>query len=187
MARTRINSGLSRKLTALVARRVQDVADDVAEAARAGAPPAKQWITDTDEKVRPSHAEAHGQLVPGNVDYRLPAMVYLRKGRDPGGDAINEAGGWKILPGRWDVADRPRDTRLPIHQSRNCRCQSVEVPGAVAAGIHAGRARPAGKSITAVVSAAFPRVAESEYGERGGGWLAEAARQAAARHKARRR
>ncbi|NYF44698.1 hypothetical protein [Streptosporangium sandarakinum] len=184
---TRITPGLTRQITALVARRVDQVADDVAQAARDNAPAAKTWVTDADERVRPSHAEAHGQLIPGNVDFRLSAMEYVRKGLGPDGKAVNRAGGWKIIPGRWDVADRPRDARLPTHQAANCRCQAVDLPGAVAAGIRSTPARPAGTTITATVSASFTRVAESEHAERGGGWLASAAQQAAAKHHARRR
>ncbi|MEU4331379.1 hypothetical protein [Nonomuraea dietziae] len=187
MARVRLNGGLSRQIAALVARRVDQVADDLAENARAAAPDGKVWQTDADEQVRPSHAKAHGQLIPDNVDFRLHAMVYVRKGRDQDGQGVNAAGGWKEVEGVWDVAERPRDARLPYHQTVNCRCRRIELPGAVAAGVSSSPARPSGRAITASVSVAFPRVAESEYADQGGGWLAAAARQAAAKHRARRR
>lgn len=184
---TRINRGLSRQIAATVARHVDRVADDVAQGARDNAPPAKTWITDADEQVRPSHAEAHGQTIPANIDYRLTAMEYVRKGHGPDGKAVNPAGGWKLLEGVWDVADRPRDERLPYHQTVNCRCRSTSVPGAVAASVHTTPAQPRGRTIMATVSVEFERVAESEHAERGGGWLADAARAAAAKHRARRR
>ncbi|MFG6197754.1 hypothetical protein [Nonomuraea sp. JJY05] len=184
---TRINRGLSKKVAAMVARRVDQVADDVAQGARDNAPAAKTWVTDADVQVRPSHRKAHGQTIPGNVDFRLPAMEYERKGRGRNGKAINAGGGWKLLEGVWDVADRPRDPRLPYHQTVECRCQAANLPGAVAAGVRSTPARPNGKAITATVSVEFERVAESEHAEHGGGWLAEAARAAAAKHRARRR
>ncbi|WP_052424100.1 hypothetical protein [Nonomuraea candida] len=184
---TRINRSLSKKITAMVARRVDQVADDVAQGARDNAPAAKVWVTDADEQVRPSHAKAHGQTIPGNVDFRLQAMEYEPKGRGRDGKAVNRAGGWQLLEGVWDVAGHPRDERLPYHQTVNCRCQSADLPGAVAASVRSTPAQPDGKTITATVSVEFERVAESEHAERGGGWLAEAARAAAAKHRARRR
>lgn len=186
MAIVRLNSSLSEQIAALVARRVDQVADDVAQGARDNAPAAKTWVTDADEHVRPSYAEVHGQTIPANVDFRLQAMAYVRKGRGPDGKAVNPAGGWKLLPGRWDVGDEPRDDRFPYYQTVRCRCRKIVVPGAIASRVRSTPARPAGKTITATVSVSFERIGESEHSERGGGWLAEAARQAAARSKARR-
>ncbi|MFC4014603.1 hypothetical protein ACFOY2_45785 [Nonomuraea purpurea] len=184
---TRINRGLSKKVAAMVARRIDQVADDVARGVRDNAPAAKTWQTDADEQVRPSHAEAHGQTIPANLDFRLQAMEYVRKGRGRDGKAVNRSGGWKLLKGVWDLADRPRDERLPVHQVANCRCQAVDVPGAIASRVRSTPAQPRGNAIAATVSVSFERVAESEHAERGGGWLAEAVRVAAARSRARRR
>ncbi|GAA2691962.1 hypothetical protein [Nonomuraea recticatena] len=183
MARVRLTSGLTQKIAALVASRVDEVADEVASNARAGAPDGKVWQTDADEQVRPSHAEAHGQLIPDNVPFRLPRMQYVNKGR---GRNANPAGGWTKLPG-WDLGDRPRDEQLPFHQVVNCRCRKIDLPGAVAATVTTSPARPSGRTVAASVSVAFPRVAESEYADQDGGWFNAAARQAAAAHRARRR
>ncbi|GAA3710628.1 hypothetical protein GCM10022224_090120 [Nonomuraea antimicrobica] len=103
---TRINRGLSRQIAALVARRVDQVAEDVAQGARHNAPAAKTWITDADEQVRPSHAQAHGQTIPANLDFRLPAMEYLRKGRGLGEQPVNPCSGWKLLQGVHDLRER---------------------------------------------------------------------------------
>ncbi len=186
MTRTRIRSDLAARLAAGPVRRiVEDVAEDIAQQARENAPPAKVWQTDADEHVRPSHAAAHGQTIPANIPFRLERMVYERKGRRPDGRAVNQAGGWKTVDG-WDVADRPRDPRLPVHQSINCRCQMATVPGLVAAGITAGPAAVRGTRVSATVTARFERAGESEFAEQGGGWLASAARTVAARSRARR-
>ncbi|MGW2219606.1 hypothetical protein ACWCSD_31860 [Nonomuraea sp. NPDC001684] len=187
MTKTHINRGLAQQIAAKAARRVDQVADDVAQAARDNAPAAKTWVTDADEQVRPSHAEAHGQTIPANIDFRLTAMEYEPKGRGRGGKALNPDGGWKLLEGVWDVGDHPRDERLPYHQTVNCRCRAVDLPGAIASRVHTTPAHSNGRTITATVSVSFARIGESEHSERGGGWLAAAARQAAAHARARRR
>ncbi|MFC7585772.1 hypothetical protein ACFQYP_20035 [Nonomuraea antimicrobica] len=61
---TRINRGLSRQIAALVARRVDQVAEDVAQGARHNAPAAKTWITDADEQVRPHTPRRMGRPFP---------------------------------------------------------------------------------------------------------------------------
>jgi|GEM_PF-3419944 len=186
MARARIRPDLAARLAAgPIARHVEHVAEQIARAARANAPDGKVWITAEDERVRPSHNATHGQTIPENIPYRLPQVVYIRKGRGPDGKAINKAGGWKIVPG-YDLADAPRDPSLPVHQRINCRCRSAELPGAVAAGITTTPAVPGRERVTASVVARYNRVAESEFAERGGGWFRRAAREVAARHKARR-
>lgn len=143
-----------------IARQVRD------EAARA-APPGKVWVTAHDERVRPAHREAHQQTIPANLRYRLPAMRYVHKGRDSHGRAINPAGGWVIVEGVYDLAVAPRDPRLPTHQTINCRCQSITVPGAVGRSIRAGQAVAVGARVVAAVWSRYRRVAESNFG--GGG------------------
>ncbi|QSI49960.1 hypothetical protein [Thermobispora bispora] len=184
MGRTSIRGDLAARLAAgPVARHVHRVAEAIARQARQNAPPAKTWITAHDERVRPSHNAAHGQTIPANLPYRLPKTVYVRKGRGSDGRAINPGGGWKLAPGH-DLADKPRDPRLPVHQRINCRCTSREVPGAVAAGITASEPDVTPTRVSATVTARFPRVGESELADHGGGWFREAARTVAARYRA---
>ncbi|WP_433357758.1 hypothetical protein ACQP25_45010 (plasmid) [Microtetraspora malaysiensis] len=185
MAKARIRPDLAARLAAgPIARHIEHVAEAIARAARENAPAAKTWQTHQDERVRHSHATVHGDTIPANVPFRLPAMTYVRKGRDKHGKAINQAGGWKVIPGVWDLADRPLDPSLPLHQRVECRCKRRDIPGMVAAGIYATQAVPAATRVHAKVIARFPRVAESEFAEHGGDWLRSAARAVAARHRA---
>ncbi|MER5322352.1 hypothetical protein [Streptosporangium roseum] len=183
MTRSRIRGDLIAKLAAGHVRRVVDeVTDQAVRETRDQVPDAKAWETEADERVRPSHGEAHGQTIPDNLLYRLPQQVYVRKGRGPDGKALNPAGGWKITPG-WDLADAPRDPRLPEHQTIRCRCESLPLPGMIAAHVSRTAVRVTRTSARASVQVTFPRIAESEFAEHGGGWLARAARIVAARHR----
>lgn len=176
MARVKLRKGLREKITTGVVRRaVDDVADRAEREVRKHVPDAKSWETSEDERTRPSHAAADGQNIPYNVPYRLPKQVYVRKGRD----GQNKAGGWKLTPG-WDLADKPRDQRLPVHQTANCRCQSQRLPGAIAKAVTRTPAAVGSSRVSSKIMIKYPRIAESEYAERGGGWLAAAARAAAA-------
>ena len=162
---------LSRRLEAAVAERVvrpvvERIAEDLREEAARRAPDGSRWETAEDERVRLSHAEADGQVVPDNLRFRLPAVAYVRKGRGRDGKALNPAGGWKLTAG-WDLARRPGDPDLPLHQRVNCRCRAVRVPGAVASSIVAGPAVVEGARVTAQVWTEFPRAAESEFGTGG--------------------
>ncbi|MEU4229484.1 hypothetical protein AB0F17_34750 [Nonomuraea sp. NPDC026600] len=185
MTRTRVRSNLAAAIAAGPARRaVERVTDDLADAARDAAPPAKVWMTKPGAN-RPAHADAHGQTVPANLPFRLKRQVYIRKGRGPDGKAVNSSGGWKTIDG-WDLAMRPRDPGLPDDQQLGCQCQAVDLPKAIAAGVHADPVRVSASLVRAKVTVAFPRVAESEYADEGGGWLAAAAHRVAARSRTRR-
>lgn len=183
MSRAKIRGGLAARL---VAHHIRDIVDQVTDAAvreiRDQAPEAKTWVTDGSENVRESHAEAHGQTIPGNLPYRLPKQVYVPRGRGQDGRAVTPSGGWRTVSG-WDLAQAPRDESLPIHQSINCRCQSVPLPGAVAAAVTRTAVTTTRKAARAYVHVTFPRVAESEFAVQGGGWLRRAALAVASRHR----
>lgn len=159
-----------------VRRAVDKVTDRAEREVREHAPEAKEWETDGDEQVRPSHAAADRQSIPANLPYRLPKQTYLRKGED----AENPAGGWTLTPG-WDLADRPRDPGLPVHQAVNCRCESRHLPGVIAAAVTRTPVTVGRGRVSATIRVSFPRIAESEFAEQGGGWLAAAARAAVSR------
>jgi hypothetical protein len=182
--RVELTPDLDRKMADLAARAVDQLTGQVQDAARKLAPDGKIWVTAHDERVRISHARADGQLIPDNLRYRLPAVYYVRKGRGPDGKAANPGGGWKAIEGRFDLARRPRDEALPVHQSVNCRCASVAVAGAIARSIHRTPVALAATRASAEVYTRFPRAAESEFGtsgDVGAHFMAGALREVAAR------
>uniref|UniRef100_UPI003F49407A hypothetical protein n=1 Tax=Nonomuraea sp. CA-251285 TaxID=3240002 RepID=UPI003F49407A len=183
MARVVIRRGLEGVVAAqLVRPRVERILDRVADRAQRDAPPAKAWLTNEDERVRPSHRAAHEQTIPANIPYQLQKTFYVRRGRGRGGKAINPGGGWKTLDATfgYDLAMEPRDPGLPIEQRIECRCESVELPGLVGRSIAAMPVTVTGRRVTGRVEARFRRIAESEYADGGGfmrqALLAEAAR-----------
>ncbi|MFI9845098.1 hypothetical protein ACIHFD_49325 [Nonomuraea sp. NPDC051941] len=161
MARVKIRGDLAAALAAGPVRRAVDrVTDRAEQEVREHAPEAKVWKTVGDEAVRPAHRHADGQAIPANIPFRLK--------RD---EDESKAQGW-------DVAAEPLDPSLPLHQRIHCRCEMVRQPGAIAAAVsrtsvQIGRAR-----VSARVTVEWPRIAESEFAEQGGGWLATAARAA---------
>ncbi|WP_433513740.1 hypothetical protein ACQP2T_61025 [Nonomuraea sp. CA-143628] len=165
MARTRarIHPGLTKRLAAGVIRdKVERITEAVAEEAKDRAPDAKRWQATNGADARASHRHADGQTIPATVPYQLPKMEYVRKG----GDNRRRGAG----PGRWvvvtavDLADRPRDPSLPLHQRINCECQSIPVPGVIAAATRALPVHVRGSKVSAVVEVVFPRVGEAEFG-----------------------
>ncbi|TMR97312.1 hypothetical protein EJK15_18750 [Nonomuraea basaltis] len=122
MARTRarINPGLAKRLAAGVIRdKVERITEAVAKEAKDRAPDAKGWQATNGADARPSHRHADGQTIPANVPYQLPKMDYVRKGRDDDRRNPQGAGAWVLLTAV-DLADRPRDPSLPLHQRINC-------------------------------------------------------------------
>lgn len=182
MTSSKIRSDLIAKLAAGPVRRIVDqVTDEAVRELRDQVPDAKSWQTEADERVRPAHDKAHGQTLPENLLYRVPKQIYVRKGRGKNGKALNPAGGWKIVPG-WDLAEKPRDPRLPEDQTIRCRCESLPGPGLIAEHVGRGPVRVTRTSARATAHVRFTRIAESEFDETGG-WLARAARIVAARHQ----
>lgn len=183
--RVELNRNLDQIIAARIGRAAADrLAEQVRDEAARRAPDGKIWVTAHDERVRYSHAETDGQLIPENLRYRLPAMEYIRKGRGPDGKAINPAGGWRPVPGQVDLARRPRDRALPVHQAINCRCGSVIVPGAVGRSIKTTPAVLAGAAAQARVYTRFPRAAEAEFGtgqDRGAHFMGGAVRDVGSR------
>jgi hypothetical protein len=144
-------------------RAVDRLKNDTLDGARRRAPEAKIWVTERDERVRPSHVSADRQTIPGNLRYKLPKMTYIRKGRDARGKAINPAGGWKEIDG-YDLGRQPRDPDLPPEQRDQCRCHSVDLPGVMARNIFMTDTLVAGSRARADVETYFNRAAESEFG-----------------------
>ena len=175
MARVVLNRNLETMAAArLVRPRVDRILDRVRDRAQRNAPDAKAWLTNEDERVRPSHREAHEQTIPSNIPYQLRKVFYARRGRGPDGRAV-APGGYTLAPEEFgvDLADAPRDPQLPIEQRIRCRCESVDLPGAISRAIVATTATVAGRRVSGRVQVAFPRIAESEYAA-GGGFMRQA-------------
>ncbi|MEU6712943.1 hypothetical protein ABZ897_15795 [Nonomuraea sp. NPDC046802] len=162
--KTRIAPGLAKRLAAGVIRdEVERITDAVAKEAKDRAPDTKRWVTTNGPDARPSHRHANGQTIPATVPYQLPKMEYIRKAGDDNRQKAQGPGGW-VLRTAVDLADRPRDPQLPIHQRINCGCQSVIVPGVIAAATRALPTRVRGSKVSATVEVVFPRIAEAEFG-----------------------
>src|SRR4051812_48045185 len=113
MARFVARADLDAVIARTVARRAVDrLKPDVESGAQRRSPEVHVWVTARDELVRPAHADADQQAIPGNLRFRLPRMIYVRKGRGPDGKAVNPAGGYRRTEG-YDLARRPRDETLP--------------------------------------------------------------------------
>lgn len=184
--RVRLSLGIAERLAGgIVRREVESIADDVARAAKERAPDAKTWITHEDERVRPSHYHTHGQTIPENISYQLPSMTYIRKGRGPDGKAVNPLGGWTVTDGV-DVARAPRDPSLPVEQRIHCRCESLTLPGALAAATHTTPTMVTGTYVAGGVECIFRRVGEAEFGsshDKGTHFMTLAAAAVAARRR----
>ncbi|GIH95436.1 hypothetical protein ACFFMN_23000 [Planobispora siamensis] len=146
---------LRRDLDTAVARQVlgraTSLAAQVAAEAAARAPAARVWVTMGDDRVRPSHQDAHRQMIPANLRFKL-----RKQSAAPGRRA-------QLLAG-YDLAREPRDPSLPAGQRGGCRCIAITVPGVIAAKVQAHPAVLTGSRAVGRVSVAFPRIVESHTG-----------------------
>jgi hypothetical protein len=96
--------GLEEKLALMVAPHVHRIAQQVELEAKRLAPPTKSWVTVADDRVRPTHVAAQGQVVPGNLRFAINSMDWDRQHRGVGDKTYMRA---------------PRDqtSRAPTHTS----------------------------------------------------------------------
>jgi hypothetical protein len=121
---------------------VDRLSDELLGPSKAYAPDAKVWVTVRDEKVRPTHIDTDGQTVPDNLRYKVPST----KGAGT------------------DLARVPRDTALPLPNRINCRCESVPLPGVIAASINKLPTLLQGTRVSGGIESRFPRVGEAHEG-----------------------
>lgn len=147
---------------------VDRLADELLGPSKAYAPDAKVWITERDEKVRPTHIETDGQTVPDNLRYKVPSTTGVGT----------------------DLAQKPRDTALPFLNRVECRCESVPLPGVIAESINKLPTLLQGTRVSGGIESRFPRVGEAHEGTSGDTavpFMARAIQEVAAAHRGARR
>ncbi|MCG8971746.1 phage head morphogenesis protein [Streptomyces sp. CL12-4] len=142
--------GLEEQLARMLAPAVQRIAHQVEVEAKRLAPPTKRWVTVGDDKVRPTHVNAQGQVVPGNLRFTLDSMQWDIKHRGVG-------------PHTYMTEPRDRSSRA-IANLKNCRCSMHKDPDGIARHINTGQPVVAGKKVTVTVSVQAPMVVEAEVG-----------------------
>lgn len=151
----------------IVAPSIRRITDDLADALRRTAPPAAIWITAHDERVRVTHVEAEGQLIPANLRFILNHPETTAK----------------------EQARAPRDPDLSVGNRVNCRCVSAEIPEAIRESVRNEGVTIEGARVVGKASVTFPRIVESEnpsQGDSGGGWVKAAVREVVGQLSARR-
>ncbi|MFZ3557211.1 hypothetical protein [Streptomyces sp. BH055] len=150
MAKFRPNPGLEAALARMIAPYVQRIAHEVEVEAKRLAPPTKRWVTVADDKVRPTHVEAQGQVVPGNLRFTINSMEWDRKHRGLG-------------PNTYMQAPRDQSSRA-VANIKNCRCSTAIDLDGIARNIVTGQPIITGKKVTVTVSVRAPMVVEAEVG-----------------------
>ncbi|MDV6291269.1 hypothetical protein R2F25_38305 [Streptomyces sp. UP1A-1] len=142
--------GLEEQLAQMLAPAVHRIAQKVEIEAKRLAPPTKRWVTVGDDKVRPTHVEAQGQEVPGNLRFTLNSMQWDMRHRGVG-------------PHTYMTEPRDHSSRA-IANLKNCRCSMHRDPDGIARHINTGQPVVAGKKVTVTVSVQAPGVVEAEVG-----------------------
>lgn len=121
---------------------VDRLSEELLGPAKAYAPDAKTWLTVRDEKVRHSHAETDGQTVPENLRYKVPSTTGVGT----------------------DLGRKPRDPALPFLNRVECRCESIPLPGVIAASINKMPTLLQGTRVSGGIETSFERAAEAHEG-----------------------
>ncbi|XTZ13927.1 hypothetical protein ACQSSU_20735 [Micromonospora echinospora] len=145
----RPQSGLEAAIARMIALRVQQIAEEVADAARRNAPPTKTWTSKGDALVRPEHREAHGQEVPESLRFVVRSPEYDRQ---------------HYGAGAHQQLREPRDPEGTPGATANCRCQAVRDPDGVARNIHVHPVTVSGTQVVAHVTCHGNRVVDAEFG-----------------------
>ncbi|WP_370419010.1 hypothetical protein AB8O64_11185 [Streptomyces sp. QH1-20] len=150
MAKFTPNPALETLLARMIAPHVQRIAYQVEVEAKRLAPPTKRWVTMADDKVRPTHMQAQGQVVPGNLRFTINSMDWDRKHRGVGSSIYMR---------------QPRDqSSRAVANLKNCRCGTAIDPEGIARNISTGPPVITGRKVTVTVTASGPMVVEAEVG-----------------------
>ncbi|PNG22429.1 hypothetical protein [Streptomyces cahuitamycinicus] len=142
--------GLEEALARMVAPHVHRIARQVQFEAQRLAPPTKRWVTMGDDRVRPTHVKAQGQVVPGNLRFAINSMDWDRRHRGVG-------------PKTYMLEPRDQTSRA-VANLKNCRCATHTDPQGISRHINTGQPVISGKKVTVTVSVAAPMVVEAEVG-----------------------
>lgn len=156
----------------MIAPKLQEITDAVAETAREYAPPTKTWESVGDAVVRPEHRTAHGQEQPDNLRFVVDSPAYDRHHYGAGAQ---------------QRLREPRDPEGTPGVTINCCCQAVRDPDGIARSIHPHRVRVDGAVATGYVTCHGHRVVESEFGtdqDEPGRFMGRAASEVARRTRA---
>jgi len=123
--------------------RVDTALDMLRDAARTNAPATRAWITMRDERVRQTHFDADGQVIPANLRFKI---------EKPG------------QPGTFELARHPGDPALSPANRFNCRCDDPTIPHLLRDSINRTPVTVNGTRVEGSVETRFPRAAESEFG-----------------------
>ncbi|HEY1177010.1 MAG TPA: hypothetical protein VGF17_12705 [Phytomonospora sp.] len=138
----------------MVAPEVRQIALRVELEAKKLAPGVKRWVSMSDNLVRDTHREAHGQEVPDNLRFEVRGQPWdIEHGLSPGIDYL--------------LHPKDTSTGLPLDsvQHVHCRCITALSPGAIASKVHTGPAEVYGDYVRVVVSCVAVKVIEAEYGD----------------------
>lgn len=150
MAKFTPNPALESLLAQMIAPHVQRIAHQVEVEAKRLAPPTKRWVTMADSRVRPTHIQAQGQVVPDNLRFTINSMDWDRRHRGVGANTY-------ML--------QPRDaSSRAVANLKNCRCTTAVDPEGIARNISTGQPVITGKKVTVTVTARGPMVVEAEVG-----------------------
>ncbi|MFF9901229.1 hypothetical protein [Streptomyces longispororuber] len=142
--------GLEAQLARMIAPHIQRIAHQVEVEAKRLAPPTKRWVTMADDRVRPTHVAAQGQVVPGNLRFAINSMDWDRRHRGLGAKTYMR---------------EPRDqSSRAVANIKNCRCTTAVDPQGIARNITTGQPIITGKKVTVTVTARAPMVVEAEVG-----------------------
>jgi hypothetical protein len=171
MGRVDLDGDLDMKVAAAVARPWMDRAvAGLQHEVQLRCPPARVWLTQNDDKVRPTHRDAEGQAIPTNLRFILDKpergpTVHGQasravRGGGQSGDLAAKPESYGTEQGRY-----PRDPALSPGNRFNCRCETQTVPGMIAATVTGDPVEVAGTVVRGIVGSHFPRLAESEFGD----------------------
>lgn len=145
MSRVELIDGLDVVIAERVVKpRVDRALDMLRDTARGNAPSTRAWVTAGDERVRQTHRDANGQVIPDNLRFKVPK---------PG------------QPGQVELARYPRDREgLSDANYYNCRCHDDTIPHLLRDSIVRTPVTLVGTRVEGSVETRFPRAAESEFG-----------------------